>query len=233
MSRWTDFIKEYVKHHGGSYKEALSNPEVKQEYWKIYPKHSPEGKEYTKVKEQAINYQDQAVKFQRDETQKDLAEIANQQKVKDKSIQYRRDEAQKELSGIAQFQKLTDKRKQYQDQKEHERKIRYDYSNIVPLLYDYTHQYKLIQDNTTKYTQLKPQLKTLKQSLNTLTQKLKAGTSKSLRKFISIDEFNEIEKTPLENVGIQPTGRPSKRIVEIIDTLIKNTNNLIEITPTL
>ena len=113
-----------------------------------------------------------------------------------------------------------------------EKKIRYDYVNIVPLLYDYTHQYKLIRDNTTKYSQLKPQLKLLLHSLMTLKRKLKAGTSKPLNKFISREEFNEIEQTPLIDVGIQPSGRPSKRIVKIIDTLIKNTNNLIEITPT-
>jgi hypothetical protein len=243
MTRWTDFINEYVKHHGGTYKEALSNPEVKKEYWTIYPKHSPEGKEYKKIKDQTVKYQQQGVKLARDDAQKDLAELAKEQKVKDKSVQYRRDEAQKELSGIAKFQKLTDRSKQYEEEqkqkeqkkkeRKYEKKIRKDYVWIVPLYYEYKHKYTLLLQNANyrKYTQLKRPLKILRKSIVDFREKLKSGTSKSLSKFITPEEFQNIEKTPLSEVGIQETGRPSKRIVEIIDTMTEEVNKLIETVP--
>jgi len=238
MTRWTDFIKEYVNHHDITYKEALSNPLVKEEYWKIYPKHSPEGKEYKKIKDQTVKYQQQGVKLGRDDAQRELTELANEQKVKDKSIQYRRDEAQKELSGIAKFQKLTDRQKQYEEeekrkeeQKEREKKIRKEYISIVPLLYEYDRKYKLIKDNLVSDT-YESELKKLKKYIKILKEKLESGTSKSLSKFISREEFNELDDISLHEVGFTQEGSATKKIPKIIETMIYQIMELIEIVPT-
>lgn len=205
MTRWTDFIKEWVKHHGGSYKEALSNPEVKQEYWTIYPKHSPAGKEYQRVKEQTT-------KFQRDEAQKDLMDMVKQQKLKDKTNSYRRDETQKELMGIARYQKLEDKQQQFAD-----------YGEFIPQVYELKHKFNLIRDNTKKYTQLHPKIQQLQSILYPMITRLKKNIQTT--NFITGSEYKKIKRIKPMKLGIRD-GSVSKRIVGIIDKLIEQAEEL-------
>mgnify|MGYP003121569642 CR=1 FL=1 len=42
MTRWTDFVKEYAKKNNITYGCALTNPEMKEQYYKKFPKKSKE-----------------------------------------------------------------------------------------------------------------------------------------------------------------------------------------------
>lgn len=224
MTRWTDFIKDYAKKNGKTYKEALSSPEVKIEYRKIYPKQTPEEKEYQKIK-------DQTVKFERDQAQEELSQISKFQKLKDRAVQYQRDETQKELASLAKSAAQTESIQESQ-------KIYDKYRILVPYLYNLDYQIKLIKKTLEEFkpkgiqediysdmqeniwAKTKSDIATIQKYLKDTRARLESKTQIKLSKFITSDEYKKIQAQDPRKLGIYAKGSIKNSIIDSIKKIL-------------
>jgi hypothetical protein len=204
MTRWTDFIKEWAKKNGTTYKEAMSSPEVKDEYRKMYPKtQSAETDEYQKIKSQTV-------KYERDQTQKELSDISKFQKLKDRTVSYQRDEAQKDLMGIAKSAAQKEKQKSYEV-----------YKFIVPKMYELRHKYKLIKANAGQIKKVKPLLKRFQKYLDEIISLVESKTKTT--NYITREEFDKIQQIEPIEVGIFGEDTEiTPYLFEVLNTLIED-----------
>jgi hypothetical protein len=226
MTRWTDFIKEWAKNNGTTYKEAMSNPEASKEYNRMYKTQSPETTEYQKVKEKTV-------KYERDQTQKELSDLSQYQKLKDRTVQFQRDEAQKDLMRMSQYQKLKDRTVQFQRDKE-KKQERKQLRNQEPVLrssilklYDMTHKSKLIKENTTGYKEIQGNLVRLNKTLSEIKKRLRENIVQgtNLSNYISREEYDNIKKLDPKELGLLGNSAIESKLYGIIKKLMEEAKN--------